>query len=327
MSYLAMPRVPASLVLVALLWPAPAPSVAEPAAPPALRWLAGVRSSYPHPSPDGSRVVFQSDRTGRWEIFVAGVGGTGLRQLTDRPGDNVTPKWSPDGTRIVFAASPEGQSDVFVMSADGSAVRRLTDHPGDDSHPQWFPDGSRIVFNSSRTTPDPAADWARQWHEVFSMAPDGGDLRQHTRCRSVCTYPAVSPDGRRLAFRKVVDGPGLQWDLTPGERNSEVFVAALDGSDERNLSRNGAFDGWPAWRPDGAAVVFASNRTGPALVASLWIAELTATEARPFLQARGDWGFVQPAFTRDGKQVFVYSDNESLGSEIGSVVVVELPTD
>ena len=286
--------------------------------------LTPVQSSYPHPSPDGSKVVFQSNRTGSWQIFVVGTDGTGLRQLTDLPGDNQTPKWSPDGTRIVFAASTgEGPSDILVMNADGSGVRRLVDHPADDGHPHWFPDGTRVVFNSSRTTPDPTAEWGQQWHEVFSVALDGSDVRQHTRCRAVCTYPSVSPDGRWLAFRKTVVAPGLQWDLTPAERNSEVFVVGLDGSGERNLSRSGAFDGWPAWPPDGRSVTFASNRTGPARVASLWSADLASGEVRQLARGEGDWGLVQPAWSADGTRVFAYMDHETIGGETGDVVVLE----
>jgi TolB protein len=44
------------------------------------------------------------------------------------------------------------------------------------------------------------------------------------------------------------------------ETNSEVFVADSDGSNQRNLTRDPAFDGWPAWSPDGTQIAFASNR-------------------------------------------------------------------
>ena len=45
-----------------------------------------------------------------------------------------------------------------------------------------------------------------------------------------------------------------------GETNSEVFVANADGTNQRNLTNNLAFDGWPAWSPDGTKIAFASNR-------------------------------------------------------------------
>lgn len=134
-------------------------AAAEDASP---RRLTATRNSYPHPSPDGSKVVFHSDRTGRSQIYVVDIDGGDVRQLTDLPGDSETPKWSPDGSKIVFANSVEGDSDILVMDADGANPRRVTSGPPDDSHPHWFPDGGRIVFNSSRTTPDPEAEWSRQ---------------------------------------------------------------------------------------------------------------------------------------------------------------------
>lgn len=297
------------------------PAAAQGAAPPSKR-LTSVVDGYPHPSPDGRRVAFQSNRTGRWEIYVMNADGSGVAQLTDAPGDNVTPKWSPDGTRIVFAASPGGNSDVFVMNADGTGRRRLTDHPGDDSHPHWSADGARIVFNSARATPDPAAEWSRQWHEVFTMRPDGGDPRQHTRCRTVCTYPSLSPDGSRILFRKVVDAPGFQWNLDAGPRNSEVFVAAPDGSDEVNLSRSAAFDGWPAWSPDGRRIAFTSNRMGPANVGQVFVVGADGTGLRQVTQ--GPWSHTQPAWSPDGTRLYVYRLQEDAEGEFGHVVAVDL---
>ncbi len=128
---------------------------------------------------------------GRWHGDSA-ADGAGFPQV---------PCWSPDGKQIVFAAEPGGDSEIFVMQADGSDVRRLTNIVGDDSHPHWSADGARILFNSARTTPDPKADWGKQWHELFSMKPDGSDLKQHTKLQTVCTFGSFSPDLRQIVYR------------------------------------------------------------------------------------------------------------------------------
>ena len=291
------------------------------------RQLTSIQNSYPSPSPDGSQVVFQSNRTGRWELFVMGADGGDVRQLTNAPGDNVTPKWSPDGRRIVFAAERRpGDSEIYVMDADGRNARALSPAPGDDSHPSWSPDGARILFNSARNTPDLAADWSRQWHDVYSVrADDGGDLRRHTNCRSVCTYPAYSPDGGRIVYRKVVDAPGFQWDLTSALRNSEVFVAEVDGSRERNVSNSAAFDGWPVFTPDGRGVVFSSNRGGPARVGQLYVvsASPASEAAAPRALTDGPRSVVQPSFSRDRRHLYAYANDERPDVEYGDVVRFE----
>src|SRR5439155_1227140 len=159
--------------------------------------------------------------------------GTDLVRLTNDPAADVGPIWSPDGKRIVFGSERDaGDHEIYVMNGDGSGQRRLTRQPGDDSHPHWSSDGARIVFNSARTTPDLSVDWSKQHIEIFTMAADGGDVRQITRFKTVSTYPQFSPDGRKIAFRRVTDEPGMHWE-TEEFGNLAVFEV-------RNSSASGA---------------------------------------------------------------------------------------
>jgi TolB protein len=285
------------------------------------RRITNVKDAYPMPSPDGSRVLFQSDRTGDWEIYTMKPDGTDRVRLTNVAGADVTPIWSPDGRRIVFASEREDpDSDIYVMNADGSGQRRLTRQPGDDSHPHWSPDGSRIVFNSARATPDLSADWSKQHIEIFTMAVDGSDVRQVTRFKTVSTYPQFSPDARRIAFRRTLDEAGFLWDLTPGLRNSEVFVMNADGSHPVNVSKSAAYDGWPAWSPDGGTIVFSSNRAGPANIGQLYAVDPDGSDVRKLTDGPGS--FVQPSWSRDGKRIYAFQHWET--EEFGNVVAFDV---
>ena len=291
----------------------------EGAAP--VRRLTNIINSYPCSSPDGTQVVFQSNRTGRYEIYVMNLDGSDVRQLTDRPGDNVTPSWSPDGSSLAFAANIGDNSDIYLMNADGSDVRRLTEHPGDDSHPHWSADGERIIFNSPRPTPDLSLGWLEQWHEVFSMKPDGSDLKQHTDGRTVITFPSFSPDGTKIVYRKITDTPGFNWSLGNIAINSEVFTAEADGSDEVNISNSAAFDGWPVWSPDGAKIAFASNRAGPANVGQIFVVNADGSDLRQV--TFGPWSHVQPSWSPDGTTIFAYRLQETAEYEFGDIVALE----
>jgi TolB protein len=298
-----------------------------PAAPQG-RPLTAVRDSYPNLSPDGTRLLFQSNRGGRQAIWTAGADGGDPRLLFDGGGLGerpATPVWSPDGRTIAFAMAPAGaadpeESEIYVMRPDGTEVRRLTAAPGDDSHPHWSADGRRLYFNSARATPDLKAEWSRQWIDIYSIAADGSDLRRHTDCRAVCTYPVPSPDGRRIVHRRIVAGPGLDWALKPIARNSEVFVTPLDGSAGVNVSRSPAFDGWPTWAPGGKWLVFASNRDGPAATGQIYAVRPDGTGLHAL--TRGGWSRVQPSFAGPSRML-VYQGREEGETEIGHVA--ELP--
>ena len=292
--------------------------------------LTAVADSYPVLSPDGQTLVFRSNRSGRGAIWIAKSDGSEPRILFDDPAtgaDPGTPVWSPDGRIIVFAMRPadaalDSESDVFVMAADGTALRRLTNAPGDDSHPHWSADGKRIFFNSARATPDLKAEWGRQWIDIYSMATDGGDVRRHTDCRNICTYPTPSPDGRDVLHRRALDRAAKDWEQKPAERDSEVFLTPLDGSAPRNLSNSLAYDGWPTWTPDGQWVIFASNRDGVASAGQIYRVRPDGTGMQRI--TGGPYSHVQPSVSADGKAIYVYRLTEAGGTEIGQLARVDL---
>ena len=283
--------------------------------------LTNVLDTYPMLSPDGTKILFESNRTGNAEIYVMGADGKNLKQLTSNSAPDHCPIWSPDGKKIVFASERDGDSEIYVMNADGSEQRRLTNQPGDDSHPHWSPDGKRIVFNSARTTSDLQADWAQQHHEIFTMGADGSDVKQLSHLNTVSTYPSYSPDGKFICFRSVTNEPGFRWDLTNATRNSEVFVMNADGTNPINLTKNAAYDGWPMWSPEGKRILFSSNRAGPANIGQLYVVNPDGSGLQQITDGPGS--FVQPSWSRDGKKIVAHQHWET--EEFGNLVEFEVP--
>lgn len=298
--------------------------------------LTNVMDRYPQLSRDGTTLVFDSNRSGTWQIYTAKFnrsaaekGGVrysidGIRQITALPYPARCPAWSPDMKKIAFAAEPSGHSEIFVMDADGSHIVQLTHAGADDSHPHWSSDGSRIMFNSSRTMPTPSTDPSKEQDELFSMKPDGSDVRQHTHFRTICTFGSFSPDMKKIAYRKVTQTPGMQWDLSPARRNSEVFVADADGTNEVNISKHPAFDGWPMWSQDGRTIAFASNRAGPANVGQVFFVNPDGSNLRQI--TNGASSFAQPSWSADGRLLFVYENRETADYEYGNISIVDVPT-
>jgi TolB protein len=287
------------------------------------RRLTKIINSYPAPSPDGGRVVFQSNRTGVFQIYSMKADGTDVQQLTSLQDASYGPSYSPDGKLIAFAHGSNSKSNIYVMSADGSSMHSLTTDGLDNSHPHWSPDGRRIIFNSSRTTPpNDRANPAKEQDDIFSVALDGSGLRQHTRCNTICTYAFFSPDMKKIVYRKVTNTPALNWDLSEATGNSEIALANADGSDERILTNNAAFDGWPTWSPDGKHIAFASNRLGPANHGQIFVMSPDGLLPRQISTLLGS--YVQPFWSVDGQQIYAYEATEIGDEEWGDVVVFKI---
>jgi len=155
----------------------------------------------PQFSPDGSKVVFVSDRSGSDEIWVCESNGSNPAQLTFLEGTVVgTPRWSPDGQQILFDARPAGNSDIYVMSAKGGKPRALTLEPSHDVIPSWSRDGRWIYFCSNRS-----GDF-----QTWRVPADGGQATQVTAHGGFEAFE--SPDGQLLYYTKG-RGPGGIWQM------------------------------------------------------------------------------------------------------------------
>ena len=79
-------------------------------------------------SPDGTQIVFESDRSGSQQLYVMNVNGEGIKRIGFGDGRYGTPVWSPRGDMIAFTKQSQGRFHIGVMRTDGSEERLLT-HP------------------------------------------------------------------------------------------------------------------------------------------------------------------------------------------------------
>jgi TolB protein len=95
-------------------------------------------------SPDGSKIVFESDRSGTQQLYVMNADGSNQNRISFGGGRYATPVWSPRGDLIAFTKIGGG-FNIGVMNIDGSGEKVLT-HGWQDEGPSWSPNGRVVMF-------------------------------------------------------------------------------------------------------------------------------------------------------------------------------------
>jgi Tol biopolymer transport system component len=189
---------------------------------------------------------------GRWSAALLAcvalsVGGTAPSASATPPGAN---------GRIAFMRMDDtGQWQTWVANPDLSSSQQITTAATNSSGwAVWSPDGARLAFLSDRTDPDLSDD---DFHaDIFTMRPDGSDVRQVTDGVGYSSTPAWSPDGRLLA---------LAADRGAYPAQEGIFVVRPDGTGLRRvttLPATSTYQESPRFSPDGSRLVFTEYRGG-----------------------------------------------------------------
>lgn len=187
------------------------------------------------------------------EIMLGDLVTGEVRPLTDSKRASIAPSFSPDGKRIAFFSvrpargnRPPGPERIVVMNVDGTGRRFLTPKKRPSFDPDFSPDGTRIAYSESRPRGPFTVD-----ERLMVVNVDG------SRRRAVTAY-----GGRREINPKwLPDGSGLVFEsLNRRSVKSDIERIGIDGRDRRAVLATAAFETNPVPSPDGARIVFTSDR-------------------------------------------------------------------
>ncbi len=182
-------------------------------------------------SPDGTRIVFASNRDGNFEIYVMRADGSDVRRLTNTPADNASPRWSPKGSEIVYSEQDGSNSNLYTISVGGGDPNQITSGTGLDLWPSWSPDGGRIVYTSNKGL-------SANQRALFVLDLASRQIAPLTNGPKHDDDPAWSPDGTKIAFDS--DRDGEKFDL---------YVLDFASREVTRLTDAPGDDIGPAWQP------------------------------------------------------------------------------
>jgi len=247
----------------------------------------------------GTKIYFESSRSGAREIWSMDPDGSNQKQLTFYKAIAMRPAISPDGTTLAYTTDMKTGWMLRLQSLVTGGRLPFFNPPSTlNQTPDFTPDGKKIVFSSNVA--------GRGDSQLYIANVDGGDLQRLTYSNSIDVEPRVNPKtGSEIVFVSGRSG-------TP-----QVYRMSIDGTDVQRLT-NGEGDAVnPAWHPDGQHIAFSWTRGFAPGHYNIFVMDVAT---RQYVQLTHETGRNEnPYWAPDGRHL-VFSSNRDGGTQIWTML-------
>jgi len=246
-------------------------------------------------SSDGNQVAFSwnGEKQDNFDIYLKLIGSPDSRRLTTDAADDVSPAFSPDGRSIGFLRVPKAQHAAFnanfiVIPAIGGQERIVAENLFSSNTNNrsfaWFPDGKWVVTIGLSLVSTETGETHSLTSPPAKSTPD--------------VAPAVSPDGRSIAFSRLTANDNSTFDIYRLDLTEDLKPKG----DPRRLTSLKSSTYGCAWTPDGREIIFTSIPFDMSGGYTLWKVEASGAaepERLPFNTGVAFW----PALSQSGKRL------------------------
>lgn len=222
------------------------------------------------------------------EIYVVGLDGNDLRQVTDNRSFNLFPRWAPDGEKLAYTSYRTGVPLIYLRNLADGTDRIILRYGNSKSPGSFSPSGESLYVTLS----------IEGNSDIYRVLLSGSAVQKVVGGWGIEVSPSVSPDGREIAFVSNKGG------------SPQVYVTQVGSSGEKRVSHAGYYSTSPSWSPAGDRIAYTSLAEGRY---SIYTVRPDGSDHHLAVSGNGDC--IDPSFSPDGRYI-VYTFRKNGYSEL-----------
>jgi len=191
-------------------------------------------------SPDGNKLIYQSNRNGNWDIFQYDITLDTTMQLTYNSSNEQNPQWHPSGNQLIYDSDKDADQFLYLQNLESGAISSLFDRKIICKQASLAPDGRMVYFLGF--------DEQNENWELFSYHFIYDNLNRLTDHKNDGLLLDLSPDGKKVLYTySTYPYPYKRLQIL------NWYGDVLEEFDNFNIAD-------ASWHPDGLKIYFISDK-------------------------------------------------------------------